>query len=121
MLRENQAASGKATTMAATPEKSASRPRTGRVEMVEVMKVVESIDKEEACAHADEQRRSPIPGVGVGVGRDWVPQHVTLGALQKLPGPVRLQARASDDLLHRAVDFRLPGDRATIAAVVRWG
>ncbi len=91
------------------------------MEMVKVMEVVKAIDKEEACTHADKKRWSPIPGVGIRVGRDRVPQHVTVGALHDLPGPVRLQARASDDLLHRAVDFRLPGDRAAIAAVVRRG
>jgi len=91
------------------------------MEMVEVVKVMETIDKDQAHARADEKRRPPPPKVGIWIGRGGVPQHATVRALHDLPCPVRLQARTSGDLLHRAVYFCLSGDCAAIGAVGRHG
>ena len=91
------------------------------VEVIEVMETMETIDKDEAHAPADEKRRPPIPGVGIRVGHDRVPRHATIRALHDPPCPVTLQARTSDDLLHRAVDFYLPDDRAAIGVARRHG
>lgn len=89
------------------------------IEVVKVMKMMKTIDKDQVHARADEKRRPPPPGVGIGIGRDRIPKLATIRVLHELPGPVTLQARTSDDLLHRAIDFRLPGNRAAIRAVIR--
>jgi hypothetical protein len=91
------------------------------MEMVKAVKVMKMIDKDQAHACANEKRRPPPPGVGVGIGRDRVPQHATIRALHDLPGPVTLQARTSDDLLQRAIDFCLPDNCAAIRAAGRHG
>ena len=76
-------------------------------EMIEVVKVMEVIDKDKADARADENRRAPPPEVRIGIGPDRIPEHAAIRALHDLPGSVTLQARTSDDLLHRAIDFCL--------------
>lgn len=64
------------------------------IHLMEMIEVMETIDKDETRAHADEKRRPPIPGVRIRVGRDRVHEHATIWALYDLPCPVRLQARA---------------------------
>ena len=97
------------------------------MEITEVMKVMkavevmETIHEDEAYTRADENRRPPPPGVRIRVGGNRIPQHAAIGTLLELPCPVTLQARAPDDLLHRTVDVRLPGDRAAIGAVGLYG
>jgi hypothetical protein len=99
-------------------------PETGVIElmkMIEVVKAMKVIDKDQAHAPADENRRPPPPEVGIGIGPDRIPQHAAIRALHDLPGPVSLQARPTDDLLHRAIDFCLSGNRTAIRAAVRYG
>ncbi|NPT69919.1 hypothetical protein GS910_37700 [Paraburkholderia sp. RL16-012-BIC-B] len=90
---------------------------THLMKVVEVMEVMETVDKDKAHARANEYRRPPPPGVGIGIGRGGVPQHAAILALNNLPGPITLQARTSDDLLHRPIDFRLPDNSSAIRAV----
>lgn len=90
-----------------------------RMEIVEVVKVVEAIDKDKAHARANENRRPPPPGTGIGIGLDRIPQHGTIRVLHDLPGPVSLLAGTSDDLLHRAIDFCLPDNGLAIRAAGR--
>jgi hypothetical protein len=74
-------------------------------------------------ANGDRLPYRPLNGlrVGIGIGRDRVPQHAATRALHNLPGPVTLQARTSDDLLHRAVDISLPDNCAAIRTAGRQG
>ena len=90
---------------------------THLMKVIEVVKMMEMIDKDKAHARANEYWRPPPPGVGIGIGRDGVPQHAAILALHNLPSPITLQARTSGDLLHRPIDFRLPDNSSAIRAV----
>ena len=81
---------------------------THLMKMVEVRVVMETIDENKAHARANEQRRPPIPWIGIRVVRDRVHKHAAVRALDDLPSSIALQTRASHDLLHRSVNVRLP-------------
>ncbi len=91
---------------------------THLMKMVEVGKVVEAIDENKAHASANEQRRPPIPWIGIRVVRDRVHKHAAIWALDDLPGSIALQARAPHDLLRRSINIRLSRYGTAIGAVI---
>ena len=91
---------------------------THLMKMVEVRMVMETIDENKAHARANEQRRPPIPWVGIRIVRDRVHKHAAVGALDDLPGSITLQTRPSHDLLRRSINIRLSRYGAAIGSGV---
>ena len=80
------------------------------LEMIEIVVMVEAIDKNETSA--EQQRRPVIPGIRIRIGRNRLEHGIAVGTLNELSCSVGLQTRAADSLLRLPIDYRLPLDRA---------
>ncbi|CAN0620902.1 conserved protein of unknown function [Burkholderia multivorans] len=92
---------------------------TDMIEAMEMMEAMESVDEDEAHAGSKEKRRPPVPGGGIRVSRERIPQDATVRAFHDLPRSVALQTGTPHDLLRRVVDFRLSQNRPALGVVIR--